>query len=38
MTPETNARIRLTAELRSAGATWEAVGHQVGRDSSTRRR
>ena len=38
MTPETKARIRLAVELRAAGATWEAVGQRLGRDSSTCRR
>jgi hypothetical protein len=35
MTPETKVRIRLAVELRAGGATWEAVGQRLGRDSST---
>ena len=38
MTPETNTRLRLAFELRAGGATWEAVGQQVGRDPATCRR
>ena len=38
MKPDTHALLAVAAELRAAGATWEAVARRVGRESSTCRK